>query len=340
MLSSLLVLMMLASVAQAGEPFLGLDLAASDATNRNFRAHVHGGAAANPYAGYMFNEYFGVQGQLQLIWHRPDNDQRGFEDENQETTWFGAGIGPRLNVPLDITGVCDRFFFCQPDLIDLYFVAQGAHFTGLSGRVSQSAAGFSVGGGLDFKLTRNWAVSANARWSRAYMQPRPQDLGPIQIQNERFGEDIRWATAGVGIKYTFAEPEQAPPPPPPVVAEPEPAPTPRLRRRIVLRAVHFDFDKSNIRPDAVPVLDEAVRILKEESEIVVTVEGHTDWIGTEEYNQGLSERRANAVRNYLVGHGIDPARLRTQGFGELRPVATNETVDGRAQNRRVELRVE
>ena len=108
----------------------------------------------------------------------------------------------------------------------------------------------------------------------------------------------------------------------------------------MLRAVYFDFDKSNIRPDAAPVLDEAVDILKEEGEANVVAEGHTDGIGTVQYNLGLSQRRASSVRKYLVDHGLAANRIRTEGFGKSRPVATNDTEDGRAQNRRVELRVE
>jgi outer membrane protein OmpA-like peptidoglycan-associated protein len=68
-------------------------------------------------------------------------------------------------------------------------------------------------------------------------------------------------------------------------------------------------------------------------------EGHTDAIGSDAYNQSLSERRAEAVRRYLINGGITPERIRTEGFGESRPVASNETDEGRAQNRRVELRV-
>jgi outer membrane protein OmpA-like peptidoglycan-associated protein len=106
-----------------------------------------------------------------------------------------------------------------------------------------------------------------------------------------------------------------------------------------LRGVHFDFDKATIRADARPVLDEAIRILREEGGVAVVSEGHTDAIGSTEYNQKLSERRADAVRRYLVNGGIDPTRIQTEGYGESQPVASNDTTEGRAQNRRVELRV-
>jgi OOP family OmpA-OmpF porin len=71
--------------------------------------------------------------------------------------------------------------------------------------------------------------------------------------------------------------------------------------------------------------------------VVVEVAGHTDSVGTDQYNQGLSERRANSVRDYLVEQGVRASRLTAVGYGENRPVATNDTADGRQENRRVEL---
>jgi OOP family OmpA-OmpF porin len=137
-------------------------------------------------------------------------------------------------------------------------------------------------------------------------------------------------------KALQAEEEPAPPPPAPA---PRAEPTPPARERIVLRGVNFDFDKSNIRPDAAVILDEAVRILSG-SASAVSIEGHTDAIGTDAYNQGLSERRAASVKRYLADHGIDASRLSTVGYGESRPISSNQTREGRALNRRVELNVE
>lgn len=126
-------------------------------------------------------------------------------------------------------------------------------------------------------------------------------------------------------------------PPPPRPAPPPPPPPPPTRRRIILRGVNFDFDKATIRPDAVAILDEAVEILRAQPGVDVSVDGHTDAIGSDQYNQRLSERRARAVADYLARHGIDRGRLEPRGFGESRPVASNDGEEGRAQNRRVEL---
>jgi outer membrane protein OmpA-like peptidoglycan-associated protein len=146
-----------------------------------------------------------------------------------------------------------------------------------------------------------------------------------------------FGAAGYFICKALAKEEEAPPPPPPAPrAAPAPPPS---REKIVLRGVNFDFDKANIRPDAAVILDEAVHLLGS-SGPSVSVEGHTDAIGTDAYNQGLSERRANSVKKYLVEHGVDGSRLSTVGYGESRPIASNETREGRALNRRVELNVE
>ncbi len=109
---------------------------------------------------------------------------------------------------------------------------------------------------------------------------------------------------------------------------------------IVLRGINFDFDKYNIKPEFKPVLDEAVRILMKNPDIRVTIEGHTDAMGSEAYNQKLSERRAAAVYDYFLSKGVPSSRMRSVGYGELRPIATNATEEGRALNRRAELKVE
>jgi outer membrane protein OmpA-like peptidoglycan-associated protein len=105
----------------------------------------------------------------------------------------------------------------------------------------------------------------------------------------------------------------------------------------VLRGVHFDFNRAKIRPDAVPILDEAADILKQHSNVTVNVNGYCDAIGSYAYNLRLSQRRADAVVSYLEGKGVAGDRLIPHGYGKTNFVATNHTAEGRAQNRRVEL---
>jgi len=142
---------------------------------------------------------------------------------------------------------------------------------------------------------------------------------------------------GLAGHYLWDPEETATPPPPP---PPTPAPLPPpVSRKIVLRGVHFDFDRSEIRSDSRPVLDEAASALKENSNVRISVEGHTDNVGSDAYNEKLSVRRAEAVFRYMVNQGISPERMEVIGYGESRPVADNDTDSGRAQNRRVELHV-
>jgi OOP family OmpA-OmpF porin len=101
----------------------------------------------------------------------------------------------------------------------------------------------------------------------------------------------------------------------------------------------FDFDKSVLKPAGKAKVDELVTNINNIKLEVVIVVGHTDWIGTNAYNQRLSVRRAEAVKAYLVSKGIEKNRIYTEGKGENQPVANNKTAEGRAKNRRVEIEV-
>jgi outer membrane protein OmpA-like peptidoglycan-associated protein len=123
------------------------------------------------------------------------------------------------------------------------------------------------------------------------------------------------------------------------VATKEPVAGEKAAEKIRLPIVHFDFDKYNVKKMYVPDLEQHVAYLSANPSSPVTVEGHTDYIGSNQYNQRLSERRANAVRKYLVEKGIASSRIRVVGYGEQRPIADNKTKEGRAINRRAEFEV-
>lgn len=99
----------------------------------------------------------------------------------------------------------------------------------------------------------------------------------------------------------------------------------------------FDFDKSTLKPEFKPTLDKVAGVLRGDPNIRIFVVGHTDSVGTEAYNLGLSERRAQAVSNYLISAGVSSSQITTEGHGESEPRASNDTAEGRAQNRRVEI---
>jgi OOP family OmpA-OmpF porin len=117
------------------------------------------------------------------------------------------------------------------------------------------------------------------------------------------------------------------------------APTPMASKVVFNADTFFDFDKATLKPEGRQLLDQvATQARSIELETIIAV-GHTDSIGTVPYNQKLSERRAAAVKSYLVSKGIDPNRIYTEGKGKSQPVATNKTKEGRAQNRRVEIEI-
>ncbi len=105
----------------------------------------------------------------------------------------------------------------------------------------------------------------------------------------------------------------------------------------ILEGLRFDTGKSTIKPRSYPILNEVVTVLKRNPALKIRIEGHTDNVGGQAYNQRLSEQRAKAVKEYLLSVGIDENRLTSKGYGYAKPIASNETAQGRAQNRRVEL---
>ncbi len=145
-------------------------------------------------------------------------------------------------------------------------------------------------------------------------------------------------------KVEAPKPAPAPTPSPAPAPGPTPAPAPAkpapqpVKQSITIQAeALFDFDKSVLKPAGKKSIDEAITKMKQVDVEMVIATGHTDSIGTDAYNQKLSERRATTVKEYMVSQGIPAAKITTLGKGETQPVATNKTKDGRAKNRRVDI---
>jgi OOP family OmpA-OmpF porin len=119
--------------------------------------------------------------------------------------------------------------------------------------------------------------------------------------------------------------------------EPPPAPAP-VQQVFVVKGVHFAFDSARLTPTGERIVDEAAAALKAQPEIAYEVGGHTCSIGTDQYNFGLSERRATTVMDGLLSRGVWPGQLTMRWYGESNPVASNDTEAGRMENRRVEIR--
>ena len=115
-------------------------------------------------------------------------------------------------------------------------------------------------------------------------------------------------------------------------------PPPMMEETVFIESIHFDFDSAAIKAISKAVLDaRAVPVLRNNPDVRVRIEGHTDSVGPERYNQSLSLRRAEAVRGYLMSQGIDEIRLTIAGYGESAPIDSNDNRAGRANNRRVEF---
>ena len=139
------------------------------------------------------------------------------------------------------------------------------------------------------------------------------------------------------------EPKVEPKPEPKVEPKPEPKPEPKIEFKkevnLVLKGVNFKTGSSELTSDAGMVLDEVVASLKENPQVKLEIGGHTDNVGSAVSNQSLSQKRANAVMNYLISKGIDAGRLSAKGYGMTQPISDNNTPDGRAKNRRIEFKV-
>src|SRR2546425_753189 len=162
-------------------------------------------------------------------------------------------------------------------------------------------------------------------------------------RNEERGAAIGGGIVGGGLigallGHAVCDPEkEAPPPPPPPAPAPPPPPPAKAEPLVTLHGPQFDFNKATLKPAGKKMVDEAVTVMKDKPSMKVSVEGHTDSIGSDAYNQKLSERRAQAVRDYMVSQGIDAARISVKGWGKTKPIASNKTEAGRAENRRGEI---
>ena len=159
-------------------------------------------------------------------------------------------------------------------------------------------------------------------------------------------------TPATGMQGCDGVPPPPPPPAPAPAPRPAPAPAPSAAppaaavvpaptsEKVTFAAdAFFDFDKSVLKPEGRAKLDDLVSKMSGLNLEVIIAVGHTDSVGTESYNQKLSIRRAEAVKSYLVGKGVEKNRVYTEGKGEKQPVADNKTAEGRAKNRRVEIEV-
>lgn len=225
---------------------------------------------------------------------------------------------------------------------------------------------YQLGAGIAFAISDQLDLSLDYRWIRSEKAEYDFEAGASGRVEERYEAQsamltLRWYFAGkeepppapppAPVDVVPAEPPPpaeppAPPPPPPVPPCQAPAPGEPFDMQgcktgdtLVLRGVNFDFDQSTLTANAKTILDQVAEALNKRTDIKVELDGHTDGKGSDDYNMRLSQRRAQSVRTYLTGKGVDGSRMTAVGMGESTPVADNETEEGRELNRRVELKV-
>ena len=203
-----------------------------------------------------------------------------------------------------------------------------------TGWLAEAGAGVLIGIGDQTGSTRfQFRTEAKYRYEfMKYTQYVPNDPKDIVL--------------GVGFQLMFGAPTPPPPPPPP------PAPVCNapagfqvdadcriIQQKVVVRAVDFEFNSTNLTFPARQTLDEVSAALVKQPDLQVEIQGYTDSVGSVSYNLNLSQRRAESVKAYLVSKGVSASGLTAKGYGKADPIATNATAEGRAQNRRVDFDV-
>ena len=229
--------------------------------------------------------------------------------------------------------------------LGMNYARANAHFNGnrlfalTNPNPSEDKLNAKVGLGLEYKLTQALAIRGEAE--RYRLNDAVNNRGDVDLYSINLVYKLGKPAAKMPVKY-IPPPEpvvQEAAPAPVVQAAPPPKPMPVSEKVTFSAEALFDFDKSAVKPDGKRALDELMKSMQGmNTEVMITV-GHTDSIGSEEYNQKLSVRRAEAVKAYLVSTGVDATRIYTEGKGEAQAVADNKTTEGRAKNRRVTVEV-
>jgi OOP family OmpA-OmpF porin len=274
-------------------------------------APVYGGRV-----GYNFTRYFGVEVAGEYIWTRLDDKEKTDNTEGQ----FGY---PMDRVELAFYHIDAVLHFIPDGKFNPFIVAGfgGANYNPNISMHGHDMSAFNVGIGAKYWLTEHIALRV--------------DLQDYMV-TEIFQETYHNIGATIGIAFAFGGKSKSAPAPEPMAKEKVVilASEPKVEEKVMVAAaepkiiilafedVHFDFDKSTLKPEAQTILKRNIQLLKDNPNAKIRIAGYTSASGTDEYNQKLSERRANAVEAYLVNEGIIASgRLSTIGYGETNPAA-------------------
>lgn len=281
---------------------------------------------ASPAKGTGFDDGFG----LSLAIGKPVTERLAWE-----LNLFGYDQSAVLPGSMRRSGfsISGLYFFADEDQVRPYFIAGAGPLRSRFQGVNNSVYQFHMGLGVMFPASDRMSFRLEGRYMKA-------GDGIATPHNN-------WQVlAGLSIPFFGERSMPIPPTPSPVVRQAEPAPAPAPRPAPApapappppsFDPVYFVLDSSALDARSRATLDEAVRSMRDHPELVLEVGGYTCTLGTAEYNLSLSERRARAVAEYLVGRGVDASRLVIRGYGQASPIADNATEAGRRMNRRTEL---
>ena len=286
-----------------------------------------------------------------------------------EGQWNNLALNQITTTDNLITGDLDLLYYftpCEP-VSPYLFAGVGGNYKNITNAQTafpdnnKFGSQLNVGAGAEFKLDPSWSLVTEF----GYHMSNNSELDGTIVPNELNGRDS-YIVLSAGLNFFFDKGN------PSKLCEPCQGITPVMKdmtdynriedmiikhipkevtkvivdtilvisnNRMVLVGVNFAFDKSDLLPESYPVLDQAVKLLNDKPDVKVEIEGYTDYIGTEAYNQELSLDRAQTVKTYLVSKGIASSRLTTVGYGKTNPVANNDTDEGRAMNRRIVFRI-
>jgi OOP family OmpA-OmpF porin len=276
-------------------------------------------------AGYNFTKHWGVEGFFNYV---PAN-YKDFTGGNDDIKLYGYGA--------------EALYHFMPEKRLVPFLAVGAGGTHYSPDAGNNSNKFTVdyGAGLKFFLTDWVALRADVR----HVLPLNDRFNDLLYT---FGINFAFGGAKKTEAVQTVQEQPAPPPPPPPVEQPAPKeemkpeaqaePEILEKGRITLN-VQFDTGKAIIKKTSYKDIDKLVDVMKQYPDLNVTIEGHTDNVGKAAGNKKLSQKRADAVKAYMVKSGIESNRITAKGYGMTVPIADNKTEDGRAQNRRTEVTV-
>lgn len=300
------------------------------------------------FGQYQFNKWFGVEAAYHNI--------SDFEDESPNDV-------PPNTLALDFSGFSAQGILYAPVFAENFEAFAKAGYYDFSNQLSvnsgttssSSEKGLVAGAGAEFGISDRLSIRAEYEWFDAEVG----DLQSVSLGFAwHFGEKAEaapMAAAVVAPPAPVAAPAPPPPPPPPppadsdgdgVTDDQDACPgTPAgakvnargCEEQLVLQGVTFETNSARLTPNSTLTLDSVAEILRRRPNFNIEVRGHTDSTGSDEINTRLSQQRAESVMEYLVSQGVPAERLSAVGYGATQPVASNDTAEGRAQNRRVAL---